>query len=274
MRDWSVIDDISDISSFYDHSVEQEDERLERHQLEYDLTWRYLTRYLPPSGSILEIGAATGKYTLALCRRGYSVTAVDLSAALLERCQKRLTTEQLPGSAQFVVADARDLHAVQTTAFDAVLLMGPLYHLIFSEDRREAICQAVNRLRSGGLLFSTHISRLGVLGDFMKRMPEWIEQKEVARSLLDHGKRPDGQPGGGFRGYFAHASEIKQLHETLGIQTIALAGIEPAISADDESYNKLQAPQRGLWLDLLEEISSDETIVGASRHLLYIGRKV
>ena len=42
---------------------------------------------------------------------------------------------------------------------------------------------------------------------------------------------------------------------------------------DDESYNHLQAPQRDLWLDLLEEVSSDETIVGASRHLLYVGRK-
>jgi hypothetical protein len=59
----------------------------------------------------------------------------------------------------------------------------------------------------------------------------------------------------------------------LGIQTIVLAGVDPVISADDESYNKLQAPLRDLWLDLLLEVSSDETIVGASRHLLYIGRK-
>jgi SAM-dependent methyltransferase len=70
-----VRDDISDIAASYDRSVEDEDARLERHQLEYDLTWRYLTRYLPPVCSILEIGAGTGRYTLALCRRGYSVTA-------------------------------------------------------------------------------------------------------------------------------------------------------------------------------------------------------
>jgi SAM-dependent methyltransferase len=107
--------------------VEDEDSRLVLHQLEYDLTWRYLTRYLPPAGSILEIGAGTGRYTLALCRRGYSVTAVDLSAALLQRCKLRLEASRLHGQVQFVVADARDLHAVPTTAFDAVLLMGPLY---------------------------------------------------------------------------------------------------------------------------------------------------
>jgi S-adenosylmethionine-dependent methyltransferase len=268
-----MADDIRDIADFYDQDVEDEDMRLEQHQLEYDLTWRYLTRYLPPTGSILEIGAATGRYTLALCKRGYRVTAVDLSAALLERCKLRLQSEQLHEQAQFVVADARDLHAVPATPFDAVLLMGPLYHLIYEEDRRQSLLQAVDRLRSGGPLFSAHLSRPGVLGDLLRKMPAWIERREEVRALLDLGRRPDDQPRGGFRGYFARVAEISPLHEELGIQTIVLAGVEPAISADDESYNRLQGSRRDLWLDLLEEVSADETTLGASRHLLYVGRK-
>ena len=269
----TAIDDISDIAAFYDGSVESEHSRLERHQLEYDLTWRYLTRYLPPCGSILEIGAATGRYTLALCRLGYSVTAVDLSAALLDECRRRLVAERLDRRARLVVADARDLYAVTDTGFDAVLLMGPLYHLVVEEDRKEALRQATDRLRNGGLLFSAFLSRLGVLGDLMKRMPDWIERREEVRSLVGRGRRPDDQPRGGFRGYFARVSEIRPLHEALGIRTLVLAGVDPAISAEDESYNKLQAPRRDLWLDLLFEVSSDETTVGASRHLLYVGRK-
>lgn len=268
-----VSDDISDIAAWYDDGVEGEDARLARHQLEYDLTWRYLTRHLPPAGSILEIGAATGRYTLPLCRRGYFVTAVDLSAALLARCRARLAAERLHGQTQFIVADARDLRAVPTTAIDAVLLMGPLYHLILAADRREAVRQAADRLRSGGLLFSTHLSRLGVLGDLMKRTPEWIEREEEGRSLLDRGRRPDDLPRGGFRGYFARVSEIGPLHEALGIRTVVLAGGEPAISADDASYNTLPPPRRDRWLDLLFDVSADETTVGASRHLLYVGRK-
>jgi hypothetical protein len=52
-----------------------------------------------------------------------------------------------------------------------------------------------------------------------------------------------------------------------------LAGVEPGISADDESYNRLEGVQRRLWLDLLDEISTEPSILGASRHLLYVGRK-
>jgi SAM-dependent methyltransferase len=266
-------DDIGDIAAWYDGSVDTEDARLERHQLEYDLTWRYLTRYLPPAGTVLEIGAATGRYTLALVERGYAVTAVDLSAGLLARCQARLAAAGLDGRTRFVVADARDLRAVPDGAFDAVLLLGPLYHLIYEEDRRAAVRQAAARLRDGGVIVSAHLSRLGVLGDLMKRTPAWIEREEEVRSLLEDGRRPDDAPRGGFRGYFAQVAENAPLHEACGIETVVLAGIEPAISADDDCYNALTPPLRERWLDLLFAVSADETTMGASRHLLYIGRK-
>jgi hypothetical protein len=91
---------------------------------------------------------------------------------------------------------------------------------------------------------------------------------------LEQGRRPENAPrDGGFRGYFAKVPEIAPLHEALGFETLALVGVEPAISADDESYNQLEGSRRRLWLDLLYEISAEESMLGASRHLLYIGRK-
>jgi hypothetical protein len=158
--------------------------------------------------------------------------------------------------------------------FDTVLLMGPLYHLVEETDRRMALKESAVRLREGGILCSAFISRFGVMGDLMKKLPDWIENQAEVRSLLEQGKSPDDAPrGDGFRGYFAKASEIAPLHEELGFETLALVGVEPAISADDESYNKLEGKLRRLWLDLLYEISREQSIVGASRHLLYIGRK-
>ena len=87
-----MTDDVRDIAAFYNSDPEREGGRLERYQLEYELTWRYLNRYLPAQGLILEIGAATGRYALELAKRGYKITAVDLSAALLEECRKSSTS--------------------------------------------------------------------------------------------------------------------------------------------------------------------------------------
>ena len=266
-------DDISDISTYYNSDPEREHFRLERHQLEYDLTWRYLDQHLPSHGSILEIGAATGRYTHELAKRGYTLTAVDLSFANLEISRKNLTAEGVESRVRFLMADARDLAKVLEREFDAVLLMGPLYHLVKEADRKLALQEAFDRLREGGILFSAFISRLGIMGDLIKDIPNWIEDQVAVRSHLRTGRRPDEYPRGGFRGYFAQVSEIAPLHEAIGFETISLAAVEPAISADDESYNKLEGEHRRLWLDLLYEISTDTSIIGASRHLLYIGRK-
>lgn len=268
-----MLDDITDIAEFYDNNPDAEHGRLDQHQLEYDLTRRYLHEYLPSQGTVLEVGAATGRYTLELARQGYEVTAVDLSAALIERCRKNLIDEGLESRVRFVVADARNLDELKETQFDAVLLMGPLYHLVEKADQKLALKEAARRLRAGGVIFSAFTSRFGVLADLIKGKPEWIENQAHVRSLLETGKRPNDAPRGGFRGYFAKPSEIVSLNEAMGFETLVVAGIEPVISADDMSYNILQGEQRRLWLDLLFEVSTEKSIVGASRHLLYIGRK-
>ena len=266
-------DDIRDIAAYYNNDPSREHSRLERHQLEHELTWRYLDQYLPAQGSILEIGAATGRYTLELLKRGYKVTAVDMSTALLEENKKSIAEAGMEHQVRFFEADARDLCKVTGRDFDAVLIMGPLYHLVVEADRKTALKEAFDRLRTGGVIFSSFISRFGIMGDLMKDVPQWIEDQEEVRSILVHGKDPEHYPEEGFRGYFAQVSEIPPLHEAIGFETITLAGVEPGISADDESYNKLEGKQRQLWLDLLYEISTEGSILGASRHLLYIGRK-
>lgn len=266
-------DDVSDISAYYNNDLEREHFRLERHQLEYDLTWRYLDQHLPIHGSILEIGAATGRYTLELAKRGYRVTAVDFSASLLEESKKRVVTEGLEKKVQFIFADARDLSKVTERGFDVVLLMGPLYHLIAETDRNLVLKEAFDRLRKGGILISSFISRFGVMGNLVRDYPGWIEDEAEVRSFLERGHRPNEYPRGGFRGYFVRVSEIAPLHESIGFETLTVAGVEPGISADDESYNKLEGTLRRRWLDLFHKISTEPTIIGASRHLLYIGRK-
>jgi SAM-dependent methyltransferase len=269
----TLIDDVSDIAAFYNNDPEKEHFRLEKHPLEYELTWRYLDQYLPARGSILEIGAATGRYTLELARRGYTVMAVDLSEAESGKCRQRIAEAGLEKYVRVVVADARDLGGVAEREFDAVLLMGPLYHLVVEADRRAALRAAFERLREGGIIFSAFISRFGILCDLIKDVPDWIEDQAEVRSILERGKDPHDFPHTGFRGYFARAAEIAPLHEGLGIKSLVLAGVEPVIAADDESYNRLEGQQRKLWLDLFYEVSTEAAIIGASRHLLYIGKK-
>jgi S-adenosylmethionine-dependent methyltransferase len=267
------MDNLGDITAYYNNEPEREDNRLERHQLEYDLTWHYLIQYLPLQGRILEIGAATGRYTLGLAKSGYVLTAFDMSESLLEIGRKRILDAELEKQVSFILGDARDLSAIENKDFDAVLLMGPLYHLVEEADQVAALREAANHLTAGGVLVSSFISRFGILGDLLRNLPDWIENRAEVQNILDIGKNPDHIPGSGFRGYFAKISEIIPLMEGIGFETLTLAAVEPAISSDDESYNRLQGTQRKLWLDLFYKISTEPSIIGASRHILYIGKK-
>lgn len=266
-------DDISDIAAFYDSDPGREDSRLQEHQLERDLTWRYLVRYLPDTGRILDVGAASGSYAIPLAQRGYRVTAVDLSERLLEVARVRAQEEGVDERLDFVVADARDLTGLPEGSFDAVLMMGPLYHLVREADRRSALRQAWSLLRSEGMVFSALLSRLGVLGDLLKRSPQWIQRRDEVDSLMREGHRPEAAPEGGFRGYFAEVGELVPLHESEGFQTVVVAAVEPVIGPTDEIYNSTSDDDREGWLDLLEQVSTDPSVLGASRHLLYVGRK-
>ena len=271
-------DNIQDIRDYYNAAVEGEDKRLENHQLERDLTRRYLEAYLPKSnlpeaGRILEIGAATGAYTLWLAQHGYQVLAVDLSEQELELSMQSIEAAGLAERVKYRVDDARWLAQVPERDFDAVLLMGPLYHLVLEADRILAVQSAVERLKPGGVFVSSFISRFGLLGDLLRNVPGWIEDGDEVRAILEIGRDPNHYPKGGFRGYFTTVAEIRPLHEQAGLETLVLAGVEPAISADDESYNRLEGQQLALWQDLLYEISREPSMLASSRHLLYIGRK-
>jgi len=268
-----MTDDISDIEEFYNTTGSGEDSRLDRHQLERDITLRYFEQYLSPSSNVLEVGAATGGYTLWLARHGHCVTAVDLAGNLVEKCRQRVSEEKLEAAVDCRVADARDLSGLRRRTYDAVLLMGPLYHLVLREDRVRALQESYGRLKPGGILFSAMISRFGIMGDLIRNIPEWIENQKEARSVIESGRRPDDFPKGGFRGYYVKVDEIVPLHEERGFESLVVAGVEPAISADDEGYNRLEGSQRELWLDLLYELSREPSLVASSRHLLYIGRK-
>ena len=267
------MDNTTDISRFYDAAAERENTRLEIHQIERDMTRRYLDKYLPRRGRILEVGCATGAYTLPLAKRGYSVTAIDFSPKELEICRKKVQDERLENKVSCILADARDLSSVLDNNYDAALVMGPLYHLILEEDRLTALRQVNRHLKDGGLIFSTFVSRYGIWADVMKDLPHYIEYQKDVQSVLHQGRdaelayKPDN-----FRAYFATPEGIPPLHEKAGFKTLALTGLETA-GVRDEIYNGLSAKRREQWLDLLFSISAQPSIIGASNHILYIGVK-
>ena len=135
-----------------------EDERLERTrhgQLEYLTTMTYIHKYLNDGARILEIGAGTGRYSIALAKEGYNVTAVELVNHNLDILRhngygiENLTAMQ---------GDALDLSMISDDMFDLTLIFGPLYHLYELADQHKAIDEAIRVTKPGGVILAAFLS--------------------------------------------------------------------------------------------------------------------
>jgi SAM-dependent methyltransferase len=133
-------------------------------RLEFLRTWDILTRALPaPPATVLDVGGATGAYAAPLARAGYAVTVVDPVP------EHVAAAGALPGVAA-VEGDARELPVADGGA-DAVLLLGPLYHLAARDDRVAAWREAARAARPGALVAGAVISRFASLSTARRNPP-------------------------------------------------------------------------------------------------------
>ena len=156
MEGFSATDDEVLVQEIYRRSTEET--RLTRSkaaQVEFLTTMRYIERYLTPGARILDIGAGAGEYSLCLSRKGFDVSALELSDSNIAAFRKRLTDKD---TIHLTQGNALDLSIFADDTFDIVLLMGPLYHLHSKEDRIRCIQEAKRVCRPNGKLFLAFIS--------------------------------------------------------------------------------------------------------------------
>jgi len=127
-----------------------------------------LHRFLPPAPAhILDVGGAAGAYAFHLAGMGYSVDLIDPVPLHIEQAKARAAREQA-APRSFQLGDARAIPC-EDAAADAVLMLGPLYHLTDLKERLRAIREAHRVLRLGGILMAAAISRFASMLDGMTR---------------------------------------------------------------------------------------------------------
>lgn len=137
------------------YSNYNEDGRLlSRHgQVEFLTTMRYIGKYLTPGARVLEIGAGTGRYSLALAKKGYTVDSVELIQHNIEIFKSNITPDLNITVRQ---GNALDLSCLEDNTFDITLLFGPMYHLFSESDKIKALSEALRVTKKGGVLFTAY----------------------------------------------------------------------------------------------------------------------
>lgn len=121
--------------------------------VEYITTMKYIQKYLKEGMKIIEIGAATGRYSHTFARMGYEVDAVELLDKNIEIFKQNTEDGEKITITQ---ANAMDLSAFESEKYDVTLLLGPMYHLYTEEDKLSALSEAIRVTKKGGVVFAAY----------------------------------------------------------------------------------------------------------------------
>lgn len=127
-----------------------EDKRLTRKhaKIEFNTALHYIEKLVNKGSLIADIGAGKGAYSTKLEDLGYKVEAVELVLHNLREIEKK--------GIKCHLGNATNLSMLENNMYDAVLLFGPMYHLIDEESKIKALNEAKRIVKDNGLIFISY----------------------------------------------------------------------------------------------------------------------
>jgi SAM-dependent methyltransferase len=244
-------------------------------RLERVRTQELLARFLPPApATVLDVGGGPGAYAVWLAHRGYAVRLVDPVELHLEQAREASARQPDAPLAGVEYGDARALAAADASV-DAVLLLGPLYHLPDAADRDRALREARRVLRPGGVVLAAAISLFAPTIDGIRnaKLDEPGFEAVIEHDLRDGLHRnPDGRPDWFTTAFFHRPEQLAAEVEAAGFGLEALVAIEGLGHYAREPAAWLDDPRREALLRAIRRVEAEPALLGASPHLLAVGR--
>ena len=248
-----------------------------RRAVEYLRTLDLLERHLPrPPAGVLDVGSGPGRYALALARAGYRVTALDPVA--LHREQARAAAAAAGAEFDVVDGDARDLAGFEEESFAAVLLLGPLYHLLDPAERDRAWGQAARVLVPGGIAAAVGVSRFYSPWEMFSKgkfdLPGAGGLMEQHLSTGVH-RNPGTTDTSLWTTAYLHApAELAEEAGRAGLEVRALVAVEGPAKLLPDLGERIAAPAgRERLMEICARLEAEPSTLGMSEHVMVIARK-
>ncbi|MCR4404038.1 MAG: methyltransferase domain-containing protein [Candidatus Acetothermia bacterium] len=216
---------------WWDAKAPKEEQDLADEAINRALRWREIERHLEGVETILDVGAGTGAFSIPLAQRGFSVTHLDFSPAMLEIAYRKARHLR---NIRFVEANSVALPFLDGS-FDLVLNMDGAISFCGSE-AEQAILESCRVTKKRLIITVSHrawmvavmvSSSLGVAGRLLPAVysmldrGEWHQEQFPENRMLAKGMTQDYF--GAFKAFLP--GELVEILEQAGMRVLRIGGL-------------------------------------------------
>ena len=248
-----------------------EEKRLDsRHgQVEFQTSMKYIHDYIPRNlpmedVRILDIGAGTGKYSVALAKEGYDVTAVELVKYNLGILKSK------GSNVKAMQGNALNLKKLADNTYDVTLLFGPMYHLFGQEDKKKALAEAKRVTKQGGVILVAYcMNEYGVLTYAFKErhIGECMEEKRLTEDFHTLSQKENLYD-------YMRIEDINALVEDSGLERIKIISPDGPANYMRPFLNQLTEEEFSYFIQYQMATCERQDLIGAGAHTVDILRKI
>ena len=260
---------MNDLIQYYNKF--NEEKRLDsRHgQVEFRVSMKYIHDYIPEDREkndikILDIGAGTGKYSVALSKEGYDVTAVELVKYNLGILKSK------GSNVKAMQGNALNLKKLNDNIFDVTLLFGPMYHLFGQEDKKKALSEARRVTKPGGIILVAYcMNEYGVLTYAFKEkhIEECMEENRLTKDFKTISYKENLYD-------YMRIEDIDKLLVDSGLERIKIISPDGPANYMRPFLNQLTEEEFEYFVQYQMATCERQDLIGAGAHTLDILRKI
>ncbi len=244
-----------------------EDKRLTRRHgyVEFVTSMKYIHKYLEKFNNpkILDIGAGTGRYSVALAEEGYDVTAVELVKYNLGILKKKNS------SVKAYQGNATKLSRFEDESFDLTLLFGPMYHLYSHKDKLKALNEAKRVTKKGGIILVAYVmNEYSVItyGFKQNNIKECMENNKLTKDFHTISSKEDLYD-------YVRIEDINKLNEEAGLEREIIISADGPADYLRQTLNAMDDEAYRLFIEYHLATCERYELIGAAAHTVDILRR-